>query len=243
MELVNDQGLRIDGRRPDELRLIKCRLGVYDHADGSAYLEQGNTKVIATVFGPNEVRGAHKSKAQSDLALVNCHYSMSPFSKSERKAPRARDRKNTEMTINLHQALTSVIKAELMPRSQIDVMVEVLAADGGNCCAAINAATLALIDAGVPLKEYVIACTASLSDDNVPMVDISNLEQNLGGPCLTVAMLPNSEQIALIEMSHRMHVEHLGKVLKMAQQGCMNIYNILDEAVNQSLRSAVHFDQ
>lgn len=55
MELLNDQGLRIDGRRANELRLIRCKLGIYSHTDGSAYLEQGNTKVIAAVYGPREV--------------------------------------------------------------------------------------------------------------------------------------------------------------------------------------------
>ncbi len=56
----------------------------------------------------------------------------------------------------------ATIKTELYPRSQIDIFVEVLQADGGNYCACVNAATLALIDAGIPLKDYVTACTASL---------------------------------------------------------------------------------
>lgn len=48
-------GLRIDGRRPNELRKIQCEIGVFSQADGSAVLSQGNTKVIATVYGPHEV--------------------------------------------------------------------------------------------------------------------------------------------------------------------------------------------
>ncbi len=50
------QGLRVDGRRPPELRKFKCQMGKCQQADGSAYLEQGNTKVIATVYGPHDVR-------------------------------------------------------------------------------------------------------------------------------------------------------------------------------------------
>lgn len=75
------------------------------------------------------------------------------------------------------------------------MILQVLTADGGNYCAALNASTLALIDAGIPLREYVIACTASLAKDDVPMVDISHVEENLGGPCLTLAMLPLSKQV------------------------------------------------
>lgn len=48
-------GLRVDGRRPPELRKLQCRLGVFRQADGSAFLEQGNTKVLATVYGPHDV--------------------------------------------------------------------------------------------------------------------------------------------------------------------------------------------
>ena len=48
-ELLSDQGLRLDGRKAAELRRIRCRMGVYGQADGSAYLEQGNTKVPADV--------------------------------------------------------------------------------------------------------------------------------------------------------------------------------------------------
>jgi exosome complex component RRP41 len=56
LELVSEEGFRIDGRRYNELRQIRCRMGVYNQADGSAYIEQGNTKVLATVYGPHEVR-------------------------------------------------------------------------------------------------------------------------------------------------------------------------------------------
>lgn len=55
LELLSDQGFRIDGRRVHELRKIQCRLGVFSQADGSAYIEQGNTKVLAAVYGPHEV--------------------------------------------------------------------------------------------------------------------------------------------------------------------------------------------
>lgn len=54
-ELLSDQGFRADGRRASELRKIQCRLDVFGQADGSAYIEQGNTRVLAAVYGPHEV--------------------------------------------------------------------------------------------------------------------------------------------------------------------------------------------
>ena len=55
IEFISPEGLRVDGRRAEELRNIKCKLGIFKRADGSAYYEQGNTKVLATIYGPKEV--------------------------------------------------------------------------------------------------------------------------------------------------------------------------------------------
>lgn len=54
-ELLSKIGLRLDGRRPNELRRIRCKLGVFTEPDGSAYVEQGLTKVLAAVYGPHQV--------------------------------------------------------------------------------------------------------------------------------------------------------------------------------------------
>lgn len=54
-ELLSKIGLRMDGRRADELRQIRCKLGVFSVPDGSAYIEQGLTKVLAAVYGPHQV--------------------------------------------------------------------------------------------------------------------------------------------------------------------------------------------
>lgn len=68
LELLSDQGFRIDGRKSNELRRIQCRLGVFSQADGSAYIEQGNTKVLAAVYGPHEV----SNWDFTDLKIVHC---------------------------------------------------------------------------------------------------------------------------------------------------------------------------
>lgn len=54
-ELLSNIGLRLDGRRPNELRKIRCKLGVFTQPDGSAYIEQGLTKILAAVYGPHQV--------------------------------------------------------------------------------------------------------------------------------------------------------------------------------------------
>lgn len=231
LELLSDQGFRIDGRKSNELRRIQCRLGVFSQADGSAYLEQGNTKVLAAVYGPHEIRGS-KSKALHDKVLVNCQYSMATFSTGERKRRPRGDRKSKEMTMHLQQTFDAAILTSLYPRSQIDIFVEVLQSDGGNYCASVNAATLALIDAGIPLRDYVCACSASFVNDK-PIVDISYLEESSGGAELIVATLPKSEQIVFLEMNARLHEDNLSPVLDMAVKGCKDIHSVLDQAVRE----------
>ena len=115
--------------------------------------------------------------------------------------------------------------------------MEVLQADGGNYCACVNAATLALVDAGIPLRDYVCACTASLMND-VPLLDVGSLESTSGRPELTVAVLPKSGEIVLLEMSQRFHMDHLDKVMAVALDGCQKIYRILDKEVREHVAAA-----
>ncbi|XP_041454600.1 exosome complex component RRP41-like [Lytechinus variegatus] len=231
LELLSDEGFRLDGRRPSELRKIQCRLGVFDQADGSAYIEQGNTKALATVYGPHEIVGG-KGKPQHDKVTINCQYSMATFSTNERKNRPQGDRKSTEMSLHLQRTFEATIQTQLYPRSQIDIFVQILQADGGNYCACVNAATLAIINAGIPMKDYVCACSSGFVN-NTPLSDVSYLEESQGGPVVTVALLPKSDQIALFKMDNRLHVDHLEQVLEVASKGCKDMYAVMDAAVKE----------
>lgn len=74
-----------------------------------------------------------------------------------------------------------------------------------------------------------------MANGDVPLMDISNLEEITGGPTLTVASLPYSNKIAFMEMSQRFHLDHLQKVLETALTGCKEIQNIFDKAVREHL--------
>ncbi|XP_072364050.1 exosome complex component RRP41 [Scyliorhinus torazame] len=234
MELLSDQGYRIDGRKSTELRKIQARMGVFAQADGSAYIEQGNTKALAVVYGPHEFRGA-RSKALHDKAMVNCQYSMATFSTGERKRRPHGDRKSSEMTLHLKQTFEAAILTQLYPRSQIDIYVQILQADGGNYCACVNAATLAVIDAGIPMRDYVCACSTGFIEDS-PLVDLSYIEESTGGPQVALALLPKSQQIALLEMNSRLHEDHLEKVVDAAAKACGDVYAVLDRVVREHVQ-------
>ncbi|XP_075599146.1 exosome complex component RRP41 isoform X2 [Balearica regulorum gibbericeps] len=233
-ELLSDEGYRADGRRPAELRKVRARMGVFAQADGSAYIEQGNTKALAVVYGPHEMRGS-RSKALPDRALVNCQYSMATFSTGERRRRPHGDRQAGELALHLKQTFEAAILTRLYPRSQIDIYVQILQADGGNYCACVNAATLAVMDAGIPMRDYVCACSAGLAEDT-PLADLSSPEEAAGGPRLVLALLPASGQIALLQLSARLHQERLEAALEAAGQACRALHAVLDRVVRDRLR-------
>ena len=126
LEILSPEGLRLDGRRPHELRKIICRMGVFKQADGSAYIEMGNTKALATVYGPHEV--TNKAKILHDRVFVNCQFSMATFSTGERKKRPKGDRRSTETTMLIRRTFEAAILTQLYPRSQIDIYVQVILA-------------------------------------------------------------------------------------------------------------------
>lgn len=120
LELLSEEGFRLDGRKVNEVRRLNCRLGVFEQADGSAYVEIGNTRVLASVYGPHDTR-AGRSKGSEEKAIINCQYSMATFSTSERKKRPRGDNRSVEITNNLKQIFDSAILTELYPHSQIDI--------------------------------------------------------------------------------------------------------------------------
>ncbi|XP_040026837.2 exosome complex component RRP41 [Gasterosteus aculeatus] len=234
VELLSDQGYRLDGRKATELRKLQARMGVFAQADGSAYLEQGNTKVLAVVYGPHEVRGS-RTRSRHERALINCQYSMATFSTAERKRRPHGDRKSTEMSLHLKQTFEAAVMTQLYPRSQIDIYVKILQSDGGNYSVCVNAATLAVIDAGIPMRDYVCACTVGFVDET-PLADLCYAEEGGGVSSLALALLPRGGQIALLQMDARLHQDHLDLLIAAAMTACKGVSKLLDEVVRRHLQ-------
>jgi len=212
-------------------------MGVLKRSDGSAYYVQGNTRVLVAVYGPREVE--LRGKAKHDRAIINCEYSMATFSTGERKKKNKRDRRSIEISLIIKQVFEAVIMTELAPRSQIDIYIQVLQADGGTRCAAINAATLALIDAGIPMRDFVVACSAGCFE-GVPLLDLNYIEDSSTvSPDMPVAILPKSNKITMLQMDSKLPLETFEKVLKCAVEGCHKIHEILVAKVKERTLSLV----
>jgi exosome complex component RRP41 len=219
-------GIRLDGRRPDELRPIKIEAGVLARADGSCYLEMGENKVIAAVYGPREVHPRHLQEVTR--AIVRYRYNMASFSVEERRRP-GPDRRSHEVSKVSRDALEPVIMTSYYPRSVVDIFVEVLQADAGTRTAGINAASVALADAGIPMKCLISSCAAGKVDDQI-VLDPMKLEDNYGEADMPVAITPNGK-ITLLQMDGRLTLDETREALEMAIIGCKQIYEFQREAL------------
>jgi len=229
VRLIDNNGLRVDGRRLDELRPVKLEVGVLDKADGSAYIEHGRNKILAAVFGPREAHPKHIALA--DRAVVRCRYHMAPFSTDERKSP-APSRREQELSKVIRESLEPSIMSEYFPRSTIDLFIEVLQADAGTRCAGITCASLALADAGIPLRELVAACAAGKIDGKV-VLDLSDVEDKKGDADLPIAFMPKSNAIGLLQMDGSMTEDELKQALDIGVNACRTIYEMQRDALRR----------
>ena len=238
-KLIDKKGLRLDGRKPEELRQIKIEVGIILNADGSAYIQQGKNKILAGVYGPRELHPKHL--ALPDRTVLRCRYHMAPFSVQERKSP-APSRRDIELSKVMREALEPSIFLEYYPRTGIDVFVEVLQADGGTRCASITAASLALADAGIPMRDLVVACAAGKIDNTV-VLDLMDTEDKKGSADVPVALMPNFNEITLLQMDGILTHEEFEKAVNLALDGCKRIYVMQKEALKAKYESVKEVEE
>lgn len=220
---------RVDGRKQDELRPIHIESGVLPNADGSAYIEMGRNKIIAGVYGPREMHPKRLSKPNQGVLRVRYH--MAPFSVDPRRSP-APSRRDTEISMVMRDALEPAMFLERYPRSAIDVYVEIIQADGGTRCASINAAAVAIADAGIPMKDLVAACAAGKYEGKI-ILDLGDYEDKKGESDVPVAYMPKFDQVTLLQMEGIMTREETEECIKQAVEGCKKIYEIQKEALKK----------
>lgn len=147
------------------------------------------------------------------------------------------NRRIQEIEITIANAFSSNLHTHLFPHSSINISLHVLSQDGSLLAALINATTLALIDAGIPMTDYIAACTAgstssyAAGDDSAdPLLDLNNQEeQEL--PFLTVATLGDSDRVAVLVCESRVQVSRLEGMLVVGVDGCKQVKQFLDGIV------------
>lgn len=246
--------LRNDGRKPGEIRRMRCQMGpltVVSGAgggggggavSGSAVVSMGLTMVLASVRGPTEC--IRRSDELPDRAILDITVRSAPFATSDRRTTNpATDRRLLEMSNLIKRALGASVLLHLHPKSRIEINVMILADDGGRLCASINACTLALIDAGIPMKDMVCSCSAGLASNagadgtDVEIVDLNRLElRSYSGDAavyLPCATMPQRGTVVLAQCESRLNAQTFERVLDAAREGCDAVFEIMRACVRE----------
>ncbi|MEM5814793.1 MAG: exosome complex exonuclease Rrp41 [Candidatus Aenigmatarchaeota archaeon] len=222
-------GKRLDGRGPEDLRPIRIETGVLHEADGSAFIEWGGNKIMCGVYGPRECIPRHDASPYH--AIVKCRYMMSPFASLEEHGRSGPSRRSTELSKVIREVFQNLIIAEKVPNTQIDIFLDVLQADGGTRTAAITAASVALANAGIPMKDMVSAIAVGKADD-VLVADLGKYEDNFGQSDMPMAISNRDGRLLLLQMDGLLTKEEIAEMLGMAARGCAK----LNEAQAEALR-------
>ena len=222
---------RIEGRGFDETRPIEAKVGVIKRADGSAMFKIGNTWAYAAVYGP---RNLHPKFLQDpSRGVLRCNYNMMPFSSYNDRVRPGASRRSKEISMVTQKALLPVLNLDDFPNSVVDVFIELPLTEAGSRCAGICAASMALADAGLEMKDLVSAVSVGRVDDKI-LVDLDYSEEAYeDGPVadIPVAMMPNLGKITLLQMDGEVSREMIAEALEKARKVCGDIYEVQKAAL------------
>jgi len=231
---------RLDKRKPDDIRETEAKVGIIPRADGSAMFRTGKTIAYAAVYGPRSM--FPRFMQNPEKGTLRCHYSMMPFSSGGERVRPGPSRRSREISMVMEKALESVIDLKNFPNAVVDVFVDLPQTDAGTRCAGINAAAMALADAGIVMKDMIASIAVGRVDDAI-VADLSydeeSYETDKGVADIPIAMSPNTGKITLLQMDGFLKKEELKKALELAKKACSNIYEIQKKALKEKFNVKV----
>lgn len=233
--IVRDR-IRADGRRPDEIRQISSKVGILPRAHGSALFVRGETQaLVAVTLGTAEDEQKVETLEGETYKNFMLHYNFPPFSVGEVRPLRSPGRREIGHGALAERALKPVIpQKEVFPYT-IRVVSDILESNGSSSMATVCGATLALMDAGVPIKSPVGGIAMGMiqeQGETVILTDILGLEDHLGD--MDFKVTGTSKGITAFQMDlktggiDRMTLE---RALEQARQGRMYILEKIRESL------------
>ncbi len=223
-------GKRLDGRNFTDLRPLKITAGVLKQADGSAMIEWGKNRIIAAVYGPREV--IPKFLTDQRKAIITARYTMAPFSSLEEHGRSGPNRRSIEISKVAKHVFENVVVVNKFPKTAIEIYMDVVQSDGGTRIAAITAASVALADAGIPLKDIVSGVAVGKVDGQL-VVDLDKLEDNYGESDAAVIVSPRTGEILLFQMEGMLAPEEVKKTARLASEAALKIRELQVEALKE----------
>lgn len=229
---------RPDGRAPEDTREIEAKAGVIPNADGSAFFRIGKTVAYAAVYGPRDLH----PKFMQDPAkgVLRCSYNMMPFSGMGERVRPGMNRRSKEISMVTEKAILPVLDLNDYPNAVVDVYIELPQTDAGSRCAGICAASIALADAGMTMKDMVSAVSVGRVGEML-CVDLDYAEEAYkDGPVadIPIAYVPATDEITLIQMDGEISKDELMNVLELGKDACKRINEIQKQALKQRFGDA-----
>ncbi|MBN2566616.1 exosome complex exonuclease Rrp41 [Candidatus Woesearchaeota archaeon] len=221
---------RFDGRGMTELRPFKAKAGIVRRADGSAMFQIGDTVAYAAVYGPRDL--FPRFLQDPSRGILRCHYNMMPFSGSGERIRPGQNRRAKEISMVTEKALLPVLDLSEYPNAVVDVFIELPQTDAGSRCAGICAASIALADAGLSMKDMVSAIAIGRIEDKI-VVDVNKKEEDYEGGMadIPIAMLPRTGELTLLQMDGELSKKDLARAIEAAKGAVKEIKEVQRQAL------------
>jgi polyribonucleotide nucleotidyltransferase len=227
-KIILEKNIRADGRRPDEIRPISCSVGLLPRTHGSALFTRGETQALAVAtLGTSEDEQRIDSLEGEYFKTFMLHYNFPPFSVGETKPLRGPGRREVGHGALAERALKAMVPTKLEFPYTIRLVSDILESNGSSSMATVCGGTLALMDAGVPIKAPVAGIAMGLIKEGEKVIvlsDILGLEDHLGD--MDFKVTGTSKGITALQMDMKIEgitIEVMRKALQQAKDGRMHI--------------------
>ena len=235
---ILERGARPDGRDLTEIRPISCSVGIVPRAHASGLFSRGETQVLSiATLGSTGDQQRLDNLAPGDKKRFLHHYNFPSFSVGETRPMRGPGRREIGHGALVERALEAVLPSEEEFAYTIRLVSEVLSSNGSTSMASVCGSTLALMDAGVPIKAPVAGIAMGLikgeGDDYAILTDIAGYEDSLGDMDFKVA--GTAEGITALQMDIKVKgitVEIMEKALEQAKVARLFILDKITETIS-----------
>ena len=239
--MVLDEGVRIDDRKPDEIRPVWCETGLLPRVHGTGLFKRGQTQALSacTLAPLSEVQKIDGLTEQIEKRYIH-HYNFPGYSTGEPKPPRSPGRREIGHGALAERALLPVIPDKEEFPYAIRVVSDILSSNGSTSMASTCGSCLALMDAGVPIKRPVAGIAMGLiervdedgNSDIVILSDIQGMEDFMGD--MDFKVTGTEKGVTAMQMDIKIHGlsrDIMRKALKQAHDGRMHIMDIMKEEI------------
>lgn len=239
--LLNSQGVRQDGRKTDTARPVYLKTGTITQAQGSAYMEQQGTKVICAVYGP---RAVIKREEFSMKGQLTCEFKFATFACRHRRQHQ-QNNEEKDFSVQLLEALEPAVLLHKFPKAQLNIYVTVLEDDGSALAAAITAASVALVDAGIELYDLVTGTSVRLLGDKLLMDPTADEEYSaerdsgINQGSVTLGLMPSLNQVSAVTSRGEIQFELIKQAVQQCSQVCVQVYQVCQHVLSRSMEETL----